>query len=85
MRVASLFSSVLYFSRLFALRAVVEATLLILVHRLPLAGLELVDPSKVRAKVDEANAKWFGDGDGSFTRAYCFPSDVLLTARPKRD
>ncbi|GAA6040887.1 hypothetical protein JCM8097_003172 [Rhodosporidiobolus ruineniae] len=33
----------------------------------PVQGLELVDPSKVRAKVDEANAKWFGDGDGSFT------------------
>ncbi|GAA5864607.1 hypothetical protein JCM8547_005597 [Rhodosporidiobolus lusitaniae] len=28
----------------------------------PVQGLELVDPSKVRAKVDEANAKWFADG-----------------------
>jgi U4/U6 small nuclear ribonucleoprotein PRP31 len=26
------------------------------------AGLELVDPSKMRSKVDEANAKWFADG-----------------------
>lgn len=25
-------------------------------------GIELVDPAKVRAKVDEANAKWFNDG-----------------------
>lgn len=26
------------------------------------AGLELVDPSKMRSKVDEANAKWFAEG-----------------------
>ncbi|GAA5901217.1 hypothetical protein JCM6882_006149 [Rhodosporidiobolus microsporus] len=32
----------------------------------PVQGLELVDPSKVRARVDEANAKWFAD-DGAFT------------------
>ncbi|GAA6006808.1 hypothetical protein JCM10207_009103 [Rhodosporidiobolus poonsookiae] len=32
----------------------------------PVQGLELVDPSKVRARVDEANAKWFGDS-GAFT------------------
>ncbi|BGP32348.1 U4/U6-U5 snRNP complex subunit prp31 [Rhodotorula toruloides] len=28
----------------------------------PVQGLELVDPSKMRSKVDEANAKWFADG-----------------------
>ncbi|GAA5985806.1 hypothetical protein JCM11641_006213 [Rhodosporidiobolus odoratus] len=33
----------------------------------PVQGIELVDPAKVRAKVDEANAKWFGEGGGSFS------------------
>ncbi|GAA5870877.1 hypothetical protein JCM3774_001699 [Rhodotorula dairenensis] len=28
----------------------------------PVQGLELVDPSKMRNKVEEANAKWFADG-----------------------
>ncbi|GAA6064782.1 hypothetical protein JCM10212_004804 [Sporobolomyces blumeae] len=28
----------------------------------PVQGLELVDPSKLRSKVDDANAKWFADG-----------------------
>ncbi|GAA5996703.1 U4/U6-U5 snRNP complex subunit PRP31 [Rhodotorula paludigena] len=28
----------------------------------PVQGLELVDPSKMRSKVDEANAKWFAEG-----------------------
>ncbi|GAA6009005.1 hypothetical protein JCM11491_005709 [Sporobolomyces phaffii] len=28
----------------------------------PVQGLELVDPSKLRSKVDDANAKWFSDG-----------------------
>ncbi|KWU47243.1 Nop domain-containing protein [Rhodotorula sp. JG-1b] len=28
----------------------------------PVQGLELVDPSKMRSKVEEANAKWFADG-----------------------
>ncbi|KAK4051064.1 U4/U6-U5 snRNP complex subunit prp31 [Microbotryomycetes sp. JL221] len=28
----------------------------------PVQGLELVDPSKLRAKVDEANASWFAEG-----------------------
>ncbi|GAA5915091.1 hypothetical protein JCM5296_000265, partial [Sporobolomyces johnsonii] len=28
----------------------------------PVQGLELVDPSKLRNKVDDANAKWFAEG-----------------------
>ncbi|BGP40324.1 U4/U6-U5 snRNP complex subunit prp31 [Rhodotorula kratochvilovae] len=28
----------------------------------PVQGLELVDPSKMRSKVDDANAKWFAEG-----------------------
>lgn len=28
----------------------------------PVQGLELIDPSKLRAKVDDANSKWFASG-----------------------
>lgn len=28
----------------------------------PVQGLELIDPSKLRAKVDDANSKWFANG-----------------------